>query len=717
MTVPSTTSSVSYIGTGSSGPFPFTWQVNAAADLVVYTQVVATGVITLLVNNLSITSYVVTGIGVQTGGTITLTANGGVLPIGTNLFIASDPAEIQPLLLQQGANFNASDLMNQLDYMTREIQATRRVANNALQFPVTESLAGLNAALPAAAQRASKSLSFDSLGNVTVVAPLTGSVVSAPLIPVVTAASLGAARIAFGDILGEVNTVAALKALATTDLTGGQFVRGYYAAGDGGGGLYFWNASDSTTDNGGTIIQPNSGGTGRWNLLNQTGVYSVKVFGAKVDGATDDTSFAQACINYVQSINGGTVYIPNGTMRVSTTLLVTKSNVQIRGGGGDTYHDGGSGVSPATKIQWVGGATPVIQIKTASGVGNAVITGSGVQMLAIDGNATATYGIDIFTIRSGVFENLYVANVTTASYHTNCGVSGTYAGEPCDVQFCRFIRCTWRNIDFVAVQGACGFYLDGSSNANTSINYFELCLGETYCNSAGSVGFLLACADNNVFMRCSVLRINTVGGAVQVNGTISDGNHFFNCTFAGNNGILIKGTASGFVGNSTRCSFWGMDGSNGTTTPVYDAGCVASFHLDTGVNYKLRTIQACFADSTNFAAALANLGTASAIIDNVAQNHLLFSSGGTTPTWGINVDGSGNIRFLRQSGTGIINLGNGTDMMFGGMRITYGTAPPSTGSWNRGDKCWQSAPAVGSPKAWQCTVTGTPGTWQSEGNL
>ena len=45
------------------------------------------------------------------------------------------------------------------------------------------------------------------------------------------------------------------------------------------------------------------------------------------------------------------------------------------------------------------------------------------------------------------------------------------------------------------------------------------------------------------------------------------------------------------------------------------------------------------------------------------------------------------------------------------------TASPTLGDWVVGDRSQNSAPAVGSPKAWTCTVSGNPGTWVSEGNL
>lgn len=45
------------------------------------------------------------------------------------------------------------------------------------------------------------------------------------------------------------------------------------------------------------------------------------------------------------------------------------------------------------------------------------------------------------------------------------------------------------------------------------------------------------------------------------------------------------------------------------------------------------------------------------------------------------------------------------------------TAAPTTGTWNVGDRIVRNPPVVSQPKAWSCTVAGTPGTWVSEGNL
>jgi len=44
-------------------------------------------------------------------------------------------------------------------------------------------------------------------------------------------------------------------------------------------------------------------------------------------------------------------------------------------------------------------------------------------------------------------------------------------------------------------------------------------------------------------------------------------------------------------------------------------------------------------------------------------------------------------------------------------------AIPTTGTWEKGDRFVNQAGTVGQPKAWQCTVAGSPGTLTSEGNL
>ncbi len=65
----------------------------------------------------------------------------------------------------------------------------------------------------------------------------------------------------------------------------------------------------------------------------------VETYGADSTGATDSTLAIQAAINAVQFAGGGTVYLPEGTYRVSRRagedycLLISESNVVLRGSG------------------------------------------------------------------------------------------------------------------------------------------------------------------------------------------------------------------------------------------------------------------------------------------------------------------------------------------------------------------------------------------------
>src|SRR5262245_45174791 len=62
-----------------------------------------------------------------------------------------------------------------------------------------------------------------------------------------------------------------------------MFTRSYMAPNDGGGGLWTWDATDTTSvDNGGTIVTPIIGPPGRWKRV-YSGGRDVRWFGARAD--------------------------------------------------------------------------------------------------------------------------------------------------------------------------------------------------------------------------------------------------------------------------------------------------------------------------------------------------------------------------------------------------------------------------------------------------
>ncbi|CAJ0710722.1 glycosyl hydrolase family 28-related protein [Ralstonia thomasii] len=114
-----------------------------------------------------------------------------------------------------------------------------------------------------------------------------------------------------------VDSISALRGLSKATYNR-AFVTGYYAAHDGGGGAYQYDPNDTTsTDNGGTIIVASDGG--RWKLQ-YTGPISLKQFGCKIDGATDDTTAIQAAVTALAS---GDLYHPGGTCVISSINITT----------------------------------------------------------------------------------------------------------------------------------------------------------------------------------------------------------------------------------------------------------------------------------------------------------------------------------------------------------------------------------------------------------
>jgi len=130
-----------------------------------------------------------------------------------------------------------------------------------------------------------------------------------------------------------VDSIAALRALDKTKYTR-AFVTGYYAATDGGGGAYQYDSSDTTSaDNSGTIIVASDGG--RWKLQ-LSGPVSVKQFGAKGDGSTNDSAAFQACVDAIDP--AGDIYVPEGTFILNTAINFaavsgSDSSLTIRGNG------------------------------------------------------------------------------------------------------------------------------------------------------------------------------------------------------------------------------------------------------------------------------------------------------------------------------------------------------------------------------------------------
>ena len=107
------------------------------------------------------------------------------------------------------------------------------------------------------------------------------------------------------------------------------------------------------------------------------GIISVTEFGARGDGTADDTAAIQAAID---AANGGTVYLPPGTYRITSPINITVTGTVLIGAARNKS---------------------IIQNENASG-GHAIVTASGIrgctiQHLAISGAAGSGDGIHVST--------------------------------------------------------------------------------------------------------------------------------------------------------------------------------------------------------------------------------------------------------------------------------------------------------------------------------
>lgn len=124
------------------------------------------------------------------------------------------------------------------------------------------------------------------------------------------------------------DSLTALKAVAAPVSTVSYQMRGYWAAGDGGDGVFRWVVGDTTPDNGGTVIQLTAGGPGRF-WREPEDYLNVRAFGAKGDGVTNDVTLINGAI---ASVTGGTVFIPKGVYAIAAPIQIHRG-IRLLGAG------------------------------------------------------------------------------------------------------------------------------------------------------------------------------------------------------------------------------------------------------------------------------------------------------------------------------------------------------------------------------------------------
>ena len=182
---------------------------------------------------------------------------------------------------------------------------------------------------------------------------------------------------------GVIATIAALRAATTSALPQTQvYVQGYYTTNDDGQGTFL--VGPNAADNGGTVINDASGRS--WYRDTQGLDYSVKWFGAKGDGATNDVTSFQLCDTAAAAAGVG-VYLP-GSPTAYIFDPVALTNEGCVSGSAHFWHGAGKSASVIAAQNggvWSNTASCLLQF---SSVTDLVINGIGFDMT----NASLTAG-------------------------------------------------------------------------------------------------------------------------------------------------------------------------------------------------------------------------------------------------------------------------------------------------------------------------------------
>jgi hypothetical protein len=253
------------------------------------------------------------------------------------------------------------------------------------------------------------------------------------------------------------------------------------------------------TSSGATLVgflQAGTGAVARTAQAKMRDVVSVKDFGAVGDGVTDDTVAIQAAINYLNTLNGGTLLFPAGTFKVTAPITLA-DRIKMVGSGG---HAGTliSGTHAGNIFQCV-------ELYFAE-FEEMAFTGSGCTAIRQTGSPTVNYLAELEVRRCHfygqlaecIYGNLIFARIVnstfgyfgtagathrhimslgTATNASNCNlIEGNlffYAKGNESIRFDSGADLTIRNNDFEQ-NTALPIRLNGMTNARVYENWFEL---------------------------------------------------------------------------------------------------------------------------------------------------------------------------------------------------------------------------------------------------
>ena len=497
-------------------------------------------------------------------------------------------------------------------------------------------------------------------------------------------------------------------------------------------------------------------------FIDKMGIISVKSYGAKGDGVTDDTNAIQAAHDAAN--NGDIIFFP----RPSVSYVCNKVNI--------------------TKRLTIIGAGEDVVITRSSAVNIFYITGTNVnvtfQNITIDGATYKKGGIQCVNVNKLTLDHVTVKRCGIPGYAAgnNGSVDGVYCNN---VQVVVANECTFSNNERDGLMGVpikklfvtnciltgngrygvvsdkndlnnngpelavyTGNYLDGNGAGGLHVESYStlglvrfVMMGNTVIDCGNDdwnygVGLVagLQCYGimaNNIIQGFGLLEtsadygsaiiIGSVGGPIKIVDNI--------ITNSRRHGIRVNKP-----GHPVLVSGNTLSGNGASGADSYDAGNMVIIEANDICNNKQHGI---YNNLSSFVIIKGNrirdnsqeaANTYSAISTRLS-GHLIITDNelaGTSHKYGLELDDvawASNLNFIGNNvpsvGTAWTNFANGTSKgtVKNGVKNFYGTAAPTTGTWIGGDIVYNSAPSAGGKIGWICVTAGTPGTWKAFGAI
>jgi hypothetical protein len=702
------------------------------------------------------------------GGTVTYPLSGSPLPVGSQLVIVGNLPYDQPLDLPSGGNFSPLALENQLDRLTMQIQQLREQVGRAVQVSVTT---GANVGLPAPS--ANELIGWDSTGNnlqnfalselATAVAyatmrydTFTGDGVETQFTLTADPVALANLDVAISGVTqvpgSDYSLLNGVLVFASAPANGTEILARY------GEGLV--NVGGDSSDI--RFLPAGTGAQERTVQAKLRDAVSINDFGAAPSAsAAANTTAIQAAMSVIDATGGilygspGTylisgdcgngspntsrihVFMPNVVFeRAPTTsqynMFSFRQNMIIEGLKLKGYVDSGTGWADVVPANSFG-------FRSANNAGSCMFINCEADGLPYDGWYIGTGNTQV-VLQNCVGKNCYRNDfaATEAKSVVIDGGSFGYDDVPKNKVAGIDIEPDSVGVDYVSIKSLTAYNKIDFWAANGNIRH-AIIDGVTFNGSVATLSWFRV-------RQMDVGEVKFLNGANFYRAGVPDVQSGVQYLPSGAFKRLpnVRALGPNLIANPYN-SVAGFTNSNSgtiTTVPNYPIGDKRGIQITNtggGFNVFYQTI-------TVVANEWYTLGGMAVFNTATGGESGLFI---TMPTLGFaevylqaNADSFGAPQFLCAAvkiptGVTSIRVGFGTS---GGTRnqaftelffckgiigegavdvpmITYANAAPTTGAWAVGDRVVRATPVVGQPKAWVCTVAGTPGTWVSEGNL